>query len=110
MPLETQVLRNNKPRKDIVWDYHTLSCMYTAAIKETAPDYEYQDGKTFGELGDGEWVDFSMAPIYYLDIPKCPLVKRGEQTLLETHIFDKGEGKSLIFLPGDTLTAWRSSK
>jgi hypothetical protein len=109
MPLETQVFRNNVPRKDIVWDFFTLSCMYTVAIKEAAPEYEYQEGKKFGDLEDGEWIDFSMAPIYYLDIPKCPLVKRGEQTLLETHTFDRGEGKSLIFLPGDRLTAYRSS-
>ena len=109
MPLETQIFRNGKARKDIVWDYFTLSCMYTVAIKESAPEYEYQEGKSFGELNDGEWIDFSMAPIYYLDIPNCPLVARGEQTLLETHVFDRGEGKSLIFLPGDTLSAYRSS-
>lgn len=112
MPLETQIMRAGVPRK-VTWDYFTLSCMYTVAIKEDAPETPIRrnDGTeaTFGDLGEGEWIDFSMEPIYYLDID-CGLVKRGKQTVRFTHKFDRPDGNRLIFKPGDILTAWRSSK
>jgi hypothetical protein len=78
--------------------------MYTVAIKEGDPNYEYKPGKTFGELPEGEWIDFSMAPIYYLNT-KCKLQEKGKQVVKNRHTF--GE---LEFLPGDELHAWRSYK
>lgn len=116
MPLETAVLRDKEPRTDIYWDYFALSCMYTVAIKEGAPDYVglLNDDKTFGELGEGEWIDFSMAPIYYLDVPGCDLINRGRQTVKSRHVFNRhnetAEPDLLIFEPGDVLTAYRSHK
>lgn len=115
MPLNTEVLRFNpklqrlEPRKDIVWDYFALSAMYTVAVKEGAPKTEYQDGKCFGDLKEGQWVDFSMAPIYYLDWP-CKLIKKGEQIVKETHVFNAGTENELEFRAGDVLRAWRSHK
>jgi hypothetical protein len=110
MPLEVEVLRNGKMVKH-TWDYFTLSCMYTAAIKETAPDTPINGKcKNFGELPEGGWVDFSMAPIYYLEIPQCPLVSRGKQTLTRRHEFRYDEERTVIFEAGDILRAWRSSK
>lgn len=102
MPLVVEILRKGKPLK-ITWDYFALSCMYTAAVKEAAPDTEYQEGKTFGDLPEGKYVDFSMTPIYYLDWP-VPLVKKGQQTLKRRHEFAEGK---LVLLPGDVLKAWR---
>jgi len=113
MPLETEIIRDGKPRQ-VKWDYFTLSCMYTVAIKEAAPDtpIKRSDGTdaTFGDLAVGEWIDFSMEPIYYLNIPHCPLVTRGRQTVLFTHKFERPDGKKLIFRQGDVLRAWRTHK
>ncbi len=104
MPLEVQVIRNNEP-VSLDWHYETLSAIYTACIKEQNPDREYAPGKTFGSLETGQFIDFSMCPIYYLDMPKVPLVARGEQTLLESHVFEWME-----LMPGDRITARRVSK
>lgn len=121
MPLEVEILRDGKPRI-LSWDYFTLSCMYTVAIKEGAPDHEglLSDGKTFGELEEGEWVDFSMVPIYYLDVPGCKLLEKGSQKVKNRHIFNRMrdsdedgnpvEPDLLVFEPGDVLRAWRSYK
>ena len=104
MPLEVQVLRNNEP-VSLEWHYQTLSAIYTACIKEQKPEMEYAAGKTFGSLEPGEFIDFSMIPIYYLDIPEVPLVARGEQTLLESHVYDW-----MTLMPGDRITARRVGK
>lgn len=103
MPLNIEVLRGGEARK-LSWDYFTLSCCYTAALKEGDPEFEYAEGKKFGELEEGQWVDFSMAPIYYLD-SKAPLLKNGRQVLHRTHKF--GE---LTLEAGDEIRAWRSYK
>lgn len=121
MPLETQVLRRNVKflpehergweSVDHIWDYFTLSCMYTAAIKETAPDTPINgEVENFGELPEGAWVDFSLTPIYYLNIPECPLVSRGKQTLSRRHEFRYNDERTVVFEAGDILKAWRSSK
>lgn len=116
MPLETQVLRGEEALK--IWalsedGYWPLNCMYTAAIKDSVPDRKGliagDDEKTFGDLEDGEIIDFRMCPIYYLDIPGCPLIERGEQTLLNRYEFHNGE-HTITFEPGDVLQAWRSHK
>lgn len=122
MPLETEVLRDGEAREDIGWDYFALSCMYTVAIKEGAPNHKglLKDDKTFGELEDGEWIDFSMTPIYYLEVPGCKLVTHGSQKVRNRHVFNRNaetdkdgnpiEPDLLIFEPGDVLRAWRSHK
>lgn len=112
MPLEVEVLRDGEPRQ-LSWDYFTLSCMYTVAIKEGAPNHKglLADDKTFGELKEGEWIDFSMVPIYYLDIPGCKLVEKGTQKVKRHHEFyDKDGNVVLEFEPGDVFRAWRSYK
>ena len=101
MPLVIKVTRNEQPLK-LTWDFNTLSAIYTACIKEQDPDQEYREGKTFGDIEAGHFVDFSMCPIYYLDMPKVPLVARGEQTLLHDHKYEWMELKA-----GDRITAWR---
>lgn len=110
MPLITEILRNGETREDINWDYATLSCMYTVAVKEADPEQEYQPGKTYGNLEEGKYVDFSMTPIYYLDWPKVPLVSKGRQTVKKRHAFFEGTEYELIFEPGDVLRAWREHK
>jgi len=116
MPLETQVLRKGEPLK--IWDlghngYWPLNCMYTAAIKDSVPDRRGliagDDEKTFGHLAEGECVDFSMSSIYYLNIPGCPLVEKGVQTLKNRYEFH-ADDDVIIFEPGDVLQAWRSHK
>lgn len=112
MPLETEVIRDGETVKGIwAYGYFTLSCMYTAAIKETAPDTPVNgEVENFGQLEEGAWVDFSLAPIYYLDIPQCPLVSRGKQTLTRRHEFPYDDDFTLVFEKGDILKAWRVSK
>jgi hypothetical protein len=80
--------------------------MYTAALKEGDPELEFTEGKNFGGLPDGEWVDFSWVPIYYLK-SKAPLIRYGKQTLLQRHVFDLGDDKKFVLKPGDVLRAWR---
>ena len=113
MPLEVEVLRDGEPDNH-TWDYFTLSCMYTVAIKETAPDTPVDSSnpliKSFADLPEGAWIDFSMTPIYYLDIPECPLVTRGKQTLKKRHEFRYDDERTVVFEKGDVLHAWRSSK
>ena len=101
MPLVIKVVRNNEPLK-LTWDFQTLSAIYTACIREQDPEQEYAEGKTFGSIEEGHYVDFSMVPIYYLEMPKVPLVARGEQTLLSDHKFEWMELKA-----GDRINAWR---
>lgn len=121
MPLNTEIMRDGEARI-VPWDYFTLSCMYTVAIKEGAPNYEglLDSGRTFGELEDGEWIDFSMCYIYGLDIPGVRLLSHGIQTVKERHVFNRNrefdddgnpiEPDLLIFEPGDVLHAYRSHK
>lgn len=111
MPLELNVLREGESRQDIEWTWNTMSAIYTAAIKDSRPDWEYADGKTFGAIPEGSFVDFSMTPVYYLKIPRCGLVQKGEQTLKRTYSFTNNDGETWLTLErGDVLTAWRSSK
>ena len=101
MPLVTEIIRDKKPL-DIMWDYNVLSCMYTAAVKDAAPDIRVNDKLTFGEVPEGRFIDFSMVPIYYLtwDIP---LVKKGSQKLKRDYNFP-----GIVELKrGDVLRAWR---
>jgi hypothetical protein len=109
MPLNIRVIRNNETVSDFIWDGVMLSFCYTVAIKEQRPDFEYAEGKTFGDLPEGKFVDFSNAPIYYLTIPGCPLVERGEQTLLYDHSLESEDHMRQIHLKaGDRIEAWRS--
>lgn len=113
MPLRTQVKRG---KKDISgqydWDYHTLGCFLTAALIDQHPDWEYQEGKRIGDLvpENGQFVDFSMAPIYYMDMP-IDLWQKGRQMLLRTYRFDiykpEAEKDPIEFKAGDTLAMWR---
>ena len=104
MPLDIRVIRNNETL-ELRWDFATLSALYTVAIKEQDPDQEYAPGKKFRDIPEGMYVDFSTCPIYYLNMPKVPLVARGEQTLLEGHVFDW-----MTLLPGDRIESRRVSK
>jgi len=108
MPLNTEIERNGEALKLCWGDFH-LNAMYTAAIKESAPDTPLEGG---GKVGDESCkiLNFIMG-VYYLHIPGCPLVERGEQTLLYQHEFvDPYDGEVFELLPGDVLRAWRSYK
>ena len=108
MPLRTQIWRDGE-ELELRWDYPTLSAMYTAAVVEADPNLEYRDGLKFGDLGTGEYVDFSMVPIYYLNWPTVPLVSKGRQTLENDHTFFL-PGEVLELKPGDELRAWREGR
>ena len=112
MPLETQVERNGQP-VPIRWGYFALSCMYTAAVAEQLPDQETDAGNRFGDLDPADAedpvqpVDFSLTPIYYLDVD-CDLVRKGSQKLTRLHRFvDPTDGEVLELQAGDVLSAWR---
>jgi len=110
MPLNTQVIRNGKPF-EMRWDGQSLSIFLTTALIETDPEFEYQDGKTFGDLKPGEWVDFGWSPIYYL-ATKSPLWHLGEITLTSDHkyILTKDGSEILEFKAGDKFVMYRSYK
>lgn len=112
MPLNTAVLRDGETVK-LKWSYFTLSCMLTAAMQE-GPNrnrrINQRDPKasiTWDDLDDGEWVDWSLAPIYFMD--GCPLLEKGEQVLKEDHTFDGGAQGAVEFKSGDVLQARRGA-
>ena len=108
MPLVTEILRGGEALQ-IKWSYAHLSCMYTVALKEGDPGFECREGKTFGDLKDGEWVSFEWVPIYYLK-SKAPLVTKGSQKLMNDYSFDIGEDTPFVLKAGDVLRAWREYK
>jgi len=106
MPLNTRIERDGEVLKlEGGWTWFALSAFMTAAFKEDSPDMEYDDGKTFGQLAEGYWVDFSMAPIYYMEGAR--VITRGCQTLRYDHHFE-GPGQVLDLKQGDVLIAYRS--
>jgi hypothetical protein len=106
LPLNTKWLRNDEIVKpEGGWTFHTLSAMMTVAFKEGAPELEVREGLKFGDLTEGQYVDFSMAPIYYME--GCGLVEHGYQVVMNDHTFDIN-GQHLEFKAGDVLRAWRS--
>jgi hypothetical protein len=110
MPLETEVLREGK-RVDHIWDYATLSALYSICIGEAAPDEVFaSDGRTMGEvIKAGQFVDMSMFPIYYLDVD-IPLVKTGEQVIENDYTFGEDSERPIIVKKGDVFRAWRTMK
>jgi hypothetical protein len=99
MPLETEVLREGK-RVDHIWDYATLSALYSICIGEAAPDEV---------IKAGQFVDMSMFPIYYLDVD-IPLVKTGEQVIENDYTFGEDSERPIIVKKGDVFRAWRTMK
>lgn len=110
MPLNTRIEREGETLKmDGGWTWFHLSAMLTAAFKEDSPDMEFNDdGETFGSLDPGYYVDFSIAPVYYLTGAR--VIERGCQTLREDHTFFGPNGTVLELMAGDVLIAYRSSK
>jgi hypothetical protein len=110
MPLNTQVKRGKKiVRIERGWDHATLSCFLTACIQEQYPDWEYQKGKAITALeSHGKFVDFSMSPIYYMDMP-VDIWKKGVQKLTRDHKFGPfADGSTVEFKKGDVLRMWRN--
>jgi hypothetical protein len=113
MPLNTQVLRKGKNHKpESGWTYLGLSCFLTAAIIDADPDWEFQEGKAIGELEPGQFVDFSMAPIYYMEMDNVPLWQSKPQTLKRGYKFgpfnDPDDGEyHIVFTKGDVLSMYR---
>jgi hypothetical protein len=89
-----------------------LNAIYTAAMAEADPEGKVNDDYTWGTLPPGWVVDWSMAPIYYMD--GCPLLEEGSQKLKYNHTYttkrENGTYRRLVLKQGDVLTAWRSSK
>lgn len=109
MPLNIEVWRGDET-VTLEWDWITLSCIYTACVQEAEPDREYNDGKTFGDIPEGKYVNFDMIPIYYLDW-NTPLVKKGQQTLQFDHTWKwthEDEERVIELKAGDVVKAWRS--
>lgn len=109
MPLNCQVYRNGKTVKiKRGWDFTTLSMFLTAALQETEPDWEYREGLKIGDLKERGFVDFSMAPIYYM-FPDNPLWKRGRYTLKNDHVYGPEDlpDECVTFKAGDELKMWR---
>lgn len=109
MPLVISVTRGFD-QLSLFWDEFTLGCIYTAALIEGDPEFEYQPGKRIGSLPPGNWIDFSMSPIYYL-ATKAPLVKQGFQALKHDHSFHgepvEGHIRTLELKAGDILRQHR---
>lgn len=120
MPLNTQVLRNDKPLP-LRWGSWHLSCMLTAALYEQSP--EWIDSILMGDLTceaerkfthDDQEFDKIIKDLgswfsYYVDWP-ADLIKRGAQTLKgEWRFYDPQDGEILHLLPGDQLVMYRGS-
>ena len=110
MPLNLEVLRKGERVRYRPFDYFVLSAVYTAAMKEVAPDGYVNDDYTWGTLPEGSVVDWSNLPIYYME--GCPLLEEGRQGLKQAHRFVKtdanGKTRKVAFRKGDELHAWRS--
>jgi hypothetical protein len=112
MPLNTQVTRNGKIHKpESGWTGLGLSCFLTVAIKDALPQWEYREGKRIGDIEEGQFVDFTMSPVYYMDID-VPLWKKGTQTLMRDHTFgpfkDEDGEFTVFYKKGDVLSMYRS--
>src|SRR5262245_13706655 len=108
MPLVTEWKRDGERVKPPGgWDWTMLSAFMTAAFKEGSPEMEIKEGLTFDDLAIGEFVDFSMAPIYCMT--GCALVEEGKQVLERDHEFRLGGDRVAYFKAGDTLQCWRES-
>lgn len=110
MPLNVEVRRQGDTLK-LRWDHFALSAVFTAAFKEGMPEQKVNDDLTFGGLAPGQWVDFSLAPVYWME--GIDLLDKGEQTLKMRHEFKSmrdDEEVKITLLPGDVLKAWRSHK
>jgi hypothetical protein len=111
MPLEIEVRRGkNNHAVKLTWDYLTLSAVLTSAMMEGDPDYEVnpETGLTFGDLEDNQIIDWSMAPIYYMDTD-CPLWTQGHMTLQQDHTFTPTPERTISLRAGDRIHMWRSS-
>jgi hypothetical protein len=106
MPLVTEVTRKGKT-VPYDWDFTVLSAMLTAAAKESCPEQEFNTGRKFSDLEDGQFVDFSWLPIYYLSW-NITVLKKGRQVLKNDHTFGTGDHK-IEFKAGDVLKAHRES-
>lgn len=108
MPFNIEVRRGDKKLKT-QWDFFVLSCCLTAAYKEDAPDRYVNDDVKYGDIPDGTWVDFSMAPIYLMD--GCSLLELGTQTLHNDHsfesVFPNQELRQFELKKGDIINCWR---
>lgn len=108
MPLNTRIERNGEVLKiEGGWTWFALSAFLTAAFAEDSPEMEYDTGKKFKDLKEGCWVDFSMAPVYYMKGAR--VIERGVQTLTKQHMFC-GPDQVIILEPGDVLIASRSHR
>lgn len=104
MPLEIQVFRNGKPRKDINWRSFEgeayLNGSLTAAVAETQPDLQWNRSGTVAEFDEREMLlDWVLTGIYYVDTT-CPLWKEGKYTLKNAHAYAAG---AVTFLAGDEI-------
>lgn len=114
MPLVTEVTRDDET-VDHVWDYATLSAMFSVALAEACPDLVLaKSGQTMREVCDGgQFVDMSMFPLYYVDWD-LPLLKEGRQVLNEDWSFGPSEGdpeeRVIEFKAGDVLHAHREMR
>jgi hypothetical protein len=110
VPLNLEVLRRGERVKYRPFDWFVLNAVYTAAMKEAMPDGTVNDQYTWGSLPEGQVVDWSWLPIYYMDL--CPLLAKGRQTLEQDHRFVKtgenGKTRKVVLKKGDVLHAWRS--
>ena len=107
MPLNTRWKRNDENISPPGgWDWPMLSAFMTVAFKEGSPTMEVREGLTFGEIDDGKYVDFSMAPIYYMK--GCALIEHGYQVLTMNHRVELAPDRVVEFKAGDVLRSWRT--
>jgi hypothetical protein len=117
MPLNIQVKRKGKPVRGLKWDYAMLSVCMTVVHIEQEPTREFNEGRTYADLKPGQFVDWSMAPIYYME-SETDLFKKGAQTLKQDHSFDLTmempdgsiQPRKVNLKKGDVISMYRSYK
>lgn len=125
MPLNTQVLRNNRPRKDIKWGGFHVAAMVCAAawdsdigpfVDNSEPEMQEPEmttatkdeaEKMFGPLGHYISPKDVWELMNYGVIAATPL-NDGSYTLKKNYTFvDSMDGEVFELKAGDTLKVWR---
>lgn len=112
MPLNCEIRRNDKVRKDLVWDVVTLNVMLTVGLMEGDPDFFELLFKT-RELEPPRHGNIADTGVYYLDT-KAPLWEIGKHVVQNDYLYEipaaNGEGifATIEIKKGDILRMWRT--
>lgn len=114
MPLETEIIGVKGEVVQLPWDLTMLSIMLTVGLREGDPDYKIvvagdEEESRIADIPMDKWIDFSWAPIYYLNT-KAPLWRKGEHIVQNNYEFKINDERTIILRKGYKLRMHRVSK